>query len=70
MGLRDDYLDMEDGNWVKAASEFAKDLTRDESALEPFKVGYSRTNAILSAGEMFPEVTEEEIRDCNHWSST
>ena len=63
--LRDEYLDKHNGDWVAAAAGFAKDLNRDDP--ETFKVGYSRVNAILSSGEIFPEVTEDEIRDLNGW---
>ncbi len=65
MTLREEYLAMNDGIVIEAASQFATHLTRDDP--ETFKVGYSQDNAILAAIEIFPEITSDEIRFNNRW---
>ena len=65
MNLRAQYLALYNDVPINAASGIARDLERGDPAT--FKAGYSRENSIISAREIFPEVSEKEIRDRNEW---
>lgn len=67
MSLREELLADNNGILIEAASVFAHRLNYGDPAR--FKAGYSQSNAILAAVEMFPEVTEEQIRVSNNWES-
>ncbi len=64
MSLREILLTESNGVLMVAAAEFARGLNLDSGA---FKAGYSEANAILASVEMFPEVTEDQIRVLNGW---
>lgn len=64
MTLRDELLAENHNDPVEAAAILALRLTRDDPT--NFKVGYSVDNAILAALDMFPEVTEGQIRYINN----
>ena len=63
--LRQVYLTRNNGVLAAAAASLAADLERGEPT--SFQAGYTPANAILAAAEIFPEVTEIEIRFLNHW---
>ena len=65
MSLREEYLAKNNGVEAAAAAGFATDLNRDNPS--ELKVGYTQANAILAAAEIFPEVTEIQIRLTNNW---
>ncbi len=56
MTLHDELLVRNNGNPIDAAAELAWGLMQDEPDI--LKIGYSRPNALLSAYEMFPEISD------------
>ena len=54
--LRDQLLAISNGNPIDAAARFAFELMQDDPAI--LKAGYTRDNALLSAYEMFPEISD------------
>ncbi len=56
MILHDELIARNNGNPIDAAAELAAGLMQDEP--EILKVGYTRDNALLSAYEMFPEISD------------
>ncbi len=54
--LRDQLLKTSNGNPIDAAAMLAFELMQDDPAI--LKMGYTRDNALLSAYEMFPEVSD------------
>jgi len=62
MTLHDEYVRECHGNAAEAAGLFAVRLMRSNPA-DPLRAGYSPENALIAAGEMFPEVAPDAIRD-------
>ena len=65
--LREEYLAKNNGIIIQAAAEFARDLEVGGNDATSYEAGYEPANAILAMAEIFPEVTENEIRRANHW---
>lgn len=63
LSLRAELLRENRGDPIEAAAIFALRLTRGDP--RTLKAGYSVPSAILSALEIFPEVSEGEIRARN-----
>jgi hypothetical protein len=56
MILHDELMARNDDNPIDAAAELAAGLMQDEPDI--LKAGYTRDNALLSAYEMFPEISD------------
>ncbi len=67
--LRDEYLVKNNGIVIAAAAEFARDLEKGGNESTSYEAGYEPGNAILAMAEIFPEVTEDEIRRVNNWEA-
>ncbi len=63
MSLREELLKENHGDLIEAAAILALRLTRDDP--KTFEAGYSIPSAILAAKDIFPEVTESQIRFLN-----
>ena len=55
MKLRNELMALNHNNPVEAGARLAYELMQDDPNI--LKAGYTRDNAVLSALEMFPEIT-------------
>ena len=60
---RERFLVENNGIHITAAAEFAVALSKGLDGLP----GFSHDACLLAAAEIFPEVTEDQIRRTNHW---
>ena len=67
MSLRDELLEDNHNDPLEAACHLALRLTRGN--LDSLKAGYSKANAVLATRDIFPEITEHQIR-VNLWPET
>ena len=65
LNWRDRFLAENNGVQISAASEFAVALNKGLDGLP----GFSHGACLLAAAEIFPEVTEAEIRRTNGWET-